>query len=106
MSGLCMMLFLTGVQKVDTDLYEAARLDGAGPVHEFVSVTLPQLRGEIAVAMKVTTVAALASFVIVYVTTNGGPGNKNTEPGLLVYRLAFTAGLVGITASYGVVSTA
>ena len=106
MSGLCMMLFLTGVQKVDTDLYEAARLDGAGPVREFVSVTLPQLRGEIAVAMTVTTVAALASFDIVYVTTNGGPGNQTTVPGLLVYRLAFTEGQVGLAAAVAVVLAA
>lgn len=103
MSGLCMMLFLTGVQKVDVDLYESARLDGAGPVREFVSVTLPHLRGEIAVAMTVTTVAALASFDIVYVTTNGGPGNQTTVPGLLVYRLAFTDGRVGLAAAVAVV---
>lgn len=103
LSGLCMMLFLSGVQKVDTNLYEAARLDGAGPVREFVSVTLPQLRGEIAVAMTVTTVAALASFDIVYVTTNGGPGEETTVPGLLVYRLAFSDGRVGLASALGVV---
>ncbi|GHB33354.1 carbohydrate ABC transporter permease [Streptomyces umbrinus] len=103
LSGLCMMLFLSGVQKVDPSLYEAARLDGAGPVREFVSVTLPHLRGEIAVAMTVTTVAALASFDIVYVTTNGGPGEQTTVPGLLVYRLAFSEGKVGLAAALAVV---
>ncbi|GGK92561.1 carbohydrate ABC transporter permease [Streptomyces flaveus] len=103
LSGLCMMLFLSGVQKVDPSLYEAARLDGAGPVREFVSVTLPHLRGELAVAMTVTTVAALASFDIVYVTTNGGPGEQTTVPGLLVYRLAFSEGKVGLAAALAVV---
>jgi raffinose/stachyose/melibiose transport system permease protein len=103
LSGLCMMLFLSGVQKVDPSLYEAARLDGAGPVREFVSVTLPHLRGEVAVAMTVTLVAALASFDIVYVTTNGGPGEQTTVPGLLVYRLAFSDGRVGLAAALAVV---
>lgn len=103
LSGLCMMLFLSGVQKIGGELYEAARLDGAGPVREFVSVTLPHLRGEIAVAMTVTTVAALASFDIVYVTTNGGPGEQTTVPGLLVYRLAFSDGEVGLASALGVV---
>ncbi len=103
LSGLCMMLFLSGVQKVDPSLYEAARLDGAGPVREFVSVTLPHLRGEIAVAMTVTMVAALASFDIVYVTTNGGPGEQTTVPGLLVYRLAFSDGRVGLASALAVV---
>ncbi|MGP3988821.1 carbohydrate ABC transporter permease [Streptomyces sp. 3N207] len=102
LSGLCMMLFLSGVQKIDPQLYEAARLDGAGPVREFVSVTLPQLRGELAVALTVTTVAALASFDIVYVTTGGGPGEETTVPGLLVYRLAFSDGKVGLASALGV----
>lgn len=99
LSGLCMVLFLSGVQKIDGSLYEAVRLDGAGPVREFLAVTLPALRGEIAVAMTVTTVAALASFDIVYVTTNGGPADRTTVPGLLVYRLAFTQGEVGLAAA-------
>ncbi|MEU5836007.1 sugar ABC transporter permease [Streptomyces diacarni] len=103
LSGLCMMLFLAGVHKIDPQLYEAARLDGAGPVREFVSVTLPQLRGELAVALTVTTVAALASFDIVYVTTGGGPGEETTVPGLLVYKLAFTDGKVGLASALGVV---
>ncbi|WP_369201736.1 carbohydrate ABC transporter permease [Streptomyces sp. PU-14G] len=103
LSGLCMMLFLAGVHKIDPQVYEAARLDGAGPVREFVSVTLPQLRGELAVALTVTTVAALASFDIVYVTTGGGPGEETTVPGLLVYKLAFSEGKVGLAAALGVV---
>ncbi|WP_049576904.1 carbohydrate ABC transporter permease [Streptomyces sp. SBT349] len=103
LSGLCMMLFLSGVQKVDPSLYEAARLDGAGPVREFVSVTLPHLRGELSVALTVTMVAALASFDIVYVTTNGGPGEQTTVPGLLVYRLAFSDGRVGLASALAVV---
>lgn len=103
LSGLCTMLFLSGVHKVDPSLYEAARLDGAGPVREFVSVTLPQLRGELAIALTVTMVAALASFDIVYVTTNGGPGEQTTVPGLLVYRLAFSDGDVGLASALGVV---
>ncbi|WP_055497540.1 carbohydrate ABC transporter permease [Streptomyces albus] len=103
LSGLCMMLFLSGVHKVDPQLYEAARLDGAGPVREFVSVTLPQLRGELAVALTVTTVAALAGFDIVYVTTGGGPGEETAVPGLLVYRLAFSDGKVGLASALGVV---
>ncbi|MPZ54136.1 MAG: ABC transporter permease subunit [Acidimicrobiia bacterium] len=102
LTGLCMMLFLTGAQKVDTSLYEAARLDGAGPIREFVSITLPELRGEIVIAMTVTTVAALASFDIVFVTTNGGPGDQTTVPGLLLYRLAFSDRRVGLAAAMGI----
>src|SRR5262245_20329096 len=48
MIGLTLVLFMAGVQKIPQSLYDAARVDGAGPVREFVAVTLPNLRGEIA----------------------------------------------------------
>lgn len=95
MSGLCMMLFLSGAQKLDPALYEAAVLDGAGAFRQFTAVTLPGLRNEITIAAVVTTIAALASFDLVFVTTNGGPANQTTVPGLLVYRLAFNEGNIG-----------
>ncbi len=106
LTGLCMMLFLSGAQKIDYTLYEAARLDGAGALREFFSVTLPALRGEIRVALTVTTIAALATFDIIYVSTNGAPGNKTTVPGLLVYRLAFSESQVGQASALAVVLTA
>jgi ABC-type sugar transport system permease subunit len=106
MSGLCMVLFLSGAQKIDTSLYEAAKLDGAGPVRQFVSITIPSLRGEITIAAVITTIAALASFDLVFVTTNGGPANQTTVPGLLVYRLAFNEGQIGPASALAVTLTA
>lgn len=95
MSGLCMVLFLSGAQKIDPQYYEAATLDGAGAFRQFISITLPELRKEITIAAVITTIAALASFDLVFVTTNGGPANQTTVPGLLVYRLAFNEGNIG-----------
>lgn len=106
LSGLCMMLFLAGVQKIDTALYEAATIDGAGPLRQFTAVTLPGLRGEVTVAAVITTIAALSSFDLIYVTTNGGPVNSTTVPGLLVYRLAFTESDIGTASALAVVLTA
>ena len=57
--GLARILFMAGVQRIPQSLYDAARVDGAGPVREFFAVTLPNLRGEIAVALTLTTIAAL-----------------------------------------------
>ena len=59
--GLAMVLLTAGVQKIPTSLYDAARVDGAGPVREFLAVTLPGLRGEIAVALTLTTIARCAT---------------------------------------------
>jgi raffinose/stachyose/melibiose transport system permease protein len=103
--GLCMVLFLAGIQKIPLTLYEAARVDGAGWVREFFAVTLPGLRGELAVALTLTTITALRSFDLVYVATNGGPGSATTVPGVLVYQNAFVDGRVGLAASVAVVLT-
>ena len=104
-SGLCVVLFLAGLAKVPPELYEAARLDGAGPVREFLAVGLPALRGEIAVAAVLTVIAALRTFDLVYIMTSGGPSNSTTVPSYEVYDRAFVEGEVGSAATIAVVLT-
>jgi len=101
--GLCILLFLSGMSKIDPALYEAARIDGAGVVREFFAITVPGLRQEIGVCVTVTMIAALASFDIVYVSTQGGPGNATTVPGLEIYYLAFSQREVGPASALAVV---
>jgi raffinose/stachyose/melibiose transport system permease protein len=101
MSGLALVLFMAGVQKIPQSLYDAARVDGAGMWHEFFAVTLPNLRGEIAVALTLTTIAALRNFDLVYITTQGGPGNATSVPAFEVYNRAFQIGQVGMAAAIG-----
>ncbi|WP_263731504.1 carbohydrate ABC transporter permease [Cellulomonas sp. SG140] len=101
--GLCMLLLLAGMTKIDPSLYEAARVDGAGPVREFFSITLPSLRQEVVVCLTVTIIAALASFDIVYIATQGGPGNRTLVPGLEIYYLAFFQRQVGSASALAVV---
>ncbi|MGM7670859.1 carbohydrate ABC transporter permease [Microbacterium sp. A93] len=105
MTGLCMMLFISGAQKIDSSLLEAAAMDGAGPMRRFMAVVLPGLRGEISIAAVLTTIAALASFDLIYVTTGGGPQDATTVPGLLVFRLAFSYNQVGQAAALAIVLT-
>lgn len=101
--GLCTLLLLSGISKIDPALYESVRLDGAGAVREFFSVTLPGLRQEIGVAVTVTVIAALASFDIIYISTQGGPGNETMVPGLEIYYLAFSDRQVGLASALAVV---
>lgn len=103
MLGLCTLLLLTGMGKIDPSLFEAARLDGAGRLREFWHVTLPSLRPEIGVCVTVTMIAALASFDIVYITTGGGPGRSTMVPGVEIYRLAFTQRDIGLASAMAVV---
>lgn len=104
-SGLCMVLFLSGTQRIDPEIYEAARMDGAGPVREFMAITVPLLRPEFAVALSITVIAALSSFDLIYITTGGGPGNSTVVPGILIYRLAFGGGAVGVASALAIVLT-
>ena len=101
--GLCMVLFIAGVQKIPTSLYDAARVDGAGPVREFFAVTLPGLRAEILVAFVLTTISALRSFDIVYNTTAGGPGGSTIVPSMYMYQNAFLYNRVGYAAAISTV---
>jgi raffinose/stachyose/melibiose transport system permease protein len=100
--GLCMVLFLAGVQTVPRERYEAARLDGAGPWQEFRAVTLPALRPQIAVAATLTIVAGLRNFDLIYLTTAGGPGTSTAVPAYEVYHRAFEIGQVGSAAAVGI----
>jgi raffinose/stachyose/melibiose transport system permease protein len=103
--GLVTVLLLAGMGRIPGELYEAARLDGAGPVREFFAVTLPSVRGEIAVALTLTVIAALRTFDLVYITTRGGPGQSTSVPSFEVYNRAFQQGRVGSAAAVAVVLT-
>jgi raffinose/stachyose/melibiose transport system permease protein len=103
--GLVTVLLLAGMAKVPRELYEAARLDGCGPLREFTAVTLPAVVGEIAVAATLTIVAALKTFDLVYMTTGGGPGGTTSVPSYQVYSQAFKLHEVGMAAAIGVALT-
>lgn len=101
--GFCMVLFIAGAQAIPPELYEAARLDGANGPQEFWAVTLPALRGQIAVALTLTITLALRTFELVWLTTQGGPGTSTVTPALLLYRRAFQNPDVGAAAAIAVV---
>ncbi|WP_131735547.1 carbohydrate ABC transporter permease [Actinomadura roseirufa] len=95
MLGFCTVLMLAGIGKIDPSLYEAARLDGAGRLREFLAVTLPGLRRELVVCTTFTMIAALASFDVIQISTQGGPGYQTMVPGVEIYRLTFLQQHVG-----------
>lgn len=88
-TGLCMILFLAGLQSVRTDLIEAAEIDGAGRIAVFFNVVLPQLRNTTIVVISLTVINSLKSFDIVYIMTRGGPFRSSEVLTTLMYREAF-----------------
>ncbi|MFD0522274.1 carbohydrate ABC transporter permease [Paractinoplanes durhamensis] len=101
--GFCMVLFISGTSAIAPELYEAARMDGAGPVREFFAVTLPGLRGQLAIALTLTITASLRTFDLVWITTHGGPGTSTLTPAVALYKAAFQNPQIGLAAAIGVV---
>lgn len=93
--GFCYVIFLAGLKKIPTELYEAARLDGAGQWREFTTVTLPGLRGEIAVVLSINLINALRAFDVIKTTTDGGPGDQTQVMALYMINSAFGANQAG-----------
>lgn len=93
--GFCYVLFIAGIQKIPPDLYEAARLDGAGLWEEVKVVTLPGLRREMAVVFSVNLILALRAFDVIKATTDGGPGDETRVLALYMINAAFGANRVG-----------
>ncbi len=91
------ILLLAGLQTIDPTLDEAARIDGAGPIRRFVTITLPLLGPALVVAAAFRTLDALRLFDLAYVLTGGGPGTS-TEP-LSLY--AFIALMQRLRFGYG-----
>jgi multiple sugar transport system permease protein len=81
---------LAGLVAVPQDLYDAAKVDGAGPIHRFLYVTLPMLKPILSVVMLFSVIFTFADFDIVWVLTRGGPTNSTH----LFATLAYQTGLV------------
>lgn len=103
--GLVMVLFLAGIQRISPELFDAARVDGAGIRGEIRHVIIPGLRYELLVAMVVTLIDSFRNFALIFNLTKGGPGNATVVPVLEVYRRGILHGRVGSASAIGIVIT-
>lgn len=101
--GLQMLVFLSGLQSIPTQLYEAARLDGAGRLQRFRHVTLPGVAPTTVFVLLVTTIFALRLFVQPYLMTGGGPERATVSVVQYVYEAAFLERDLGLACAAGAV---
>ncbi|MBM4245777.1 MAG: sugar ABC transporter permease [Deltaproteobacteria bacterium] len=87
--GFNMVIFVAGLRSISPRLYEAASLDGAGPLATFRHVTLPQLAPTTAFVTLMTVIGDFQLFAEPYVMTQGGPGDSTLSVVLLMYREGF-----------------
>ena len=97
--GYPIVIFMSGLQRVDPELYEAADLDGAGWWQKFKVITLPEIVPELLVVLLTSTIGALKTFGPVYMLTKGGPGTSTTVPSYYSYTEYFQIQQVGYGAT-------
>lgn len=85
-----MVSLLAGLQGIPKDLYEAARVDGANPVHQFLNVTIPQLRPIILSMAILDFIWTTQQFALIWMTTGGGPVDATEMLSTYTYKLAFS----------------
>ena len=92
-------IFLGGLASIPPDIYEAARIDGAGPLAQFRWMTLPLLKPFVTIAVVLNMIYVFNSFPIIWIMTEGGPDNSTHILVTYLYELAFRIGRPGLAAA-------
>lgn len=93
---------LARLQTIPDALYEAARIDGAGPIARFCDITLPQLREVLAVVILLRAIWDFKEFDLIWLLTGGGPVISTQTLSLLVYKEAFALNQMGMASAVAV----
>lgn len=87
--GSMMLIFYTDIKNIPIDLYEAAAIDGAGPVRQFFNITLPMITPTILFNLITSIISSFQQVTLVMLLTNGGPMKSTYFYGLMTYNNAF-----------------
>jgi raffinose/stachyose/melibiose transport system permease protein len=97
------LIYQGAVRQIPRSMYEAAMLDGAGRVRMFFSITLPQLKYTIITSSTLMVVGSLVFFDLIFVLTEGGPGDATRVLALDMYKMGFQANLMGQASGIAVI---
>ena len=95
--GYWMLIYLAGLQSVPAELYEAAKIDGAGTIKRFFNVTIPMLAPSITICVVGITTGSLKVYDLLVSSTKGGPGRASTS---IIYQ-TYTTAINGRQYGYG-----
>ena len=99
--GFILLLFLTALQSVDLELYDAAKIDGANRWQQFLNVTLPGIRPTFIFVVLLTIINSLLVFDYVFIITQGGPAGASEVVGTLMWKEAFERFEAGYASAMG-----
>ena len=89
------VIFLSGLQSIPSEILEAAAMDGANNWQKFLKIEIPYLIPSLSMVFIMALKAGLTAFDLIYALTGGGPSDKTTTMGLLVYNYAFKSNQYG-----------
>ncbi|MFC0408711.1 carbohydrate ABC transporter permease [Roseomonas elaeocarpi] len=101
--GFCMVVYLAALQSIPSLYYEAAVMDGAGPLRQFRAITLPLLRPATFLLLVLSVIHSFQVFDLIYVMTGGGPGFSTTMLVQYIFQSAFVTSEMGYASTIGVV---
>lgn len=101
--GFHMLLYLTGLQNIPTEIEEAARMDGANAFQNFFFITLPLLGGTIKTSVYMSVLGSIQQFILVWVMTRGGPVNASETMATYMYRFGFVRYQLGYGAAVAII---
>ena len=103
--GFCVLIFMAGLQNISPELYDAAKIDGAGALQRFLYVTIPLLRNAITFVLVYTIIGSMKFFDLIFVATNGGPNEASTVVGLRIYWHSMREGRFNYAATMSTILT-
>ncbi|WP_306316749.1 MULTISPECIES: carbohydrate ABC transporter permease [unclassified Streptomyces] len=103
MAGFYMVVFLAGLQDIPRHLYEAAAVDGAGPLRRFTTVTLPGLTDKLAFVLIFAVIAAFQAFDQIYIMTSGGPYRSTETLVMSIFTEGFANLKLGFASALAIV---
>ena len=102
-AAFVMIIFQGALRTIPSQIYEAARMDGASAWQRFWDHTLPNLRQVAAVVLLSVTISTFGAFMLILTLTNGGPGTKTEVIALYAYHAAFQSRQIGYGSSIAAV---
>lgn len=100
--GFPMLVFLAGLQQIPEQLYEAAKIDGAGPWQSFTRITIPLLTPTLLFVLVTQVIAEMQVFGQPFVMTQGGPGNESKTVAIYLYQTAWAFFRMGYASAMAV----
>jgi len=97
------IILLAGLQTIPADLYEAATIDGANRLQQFLHITLPNIKGQAAIALLIMSMFAFRTFSIVYAITGGGPADATRVLAVYIYDVGISQSRLGYASALSVV---